>query len=85
MKKIYNVGGGKKNSISLLNLIDILSNVFKKKIKYKIKKKRIGDQKYFVNDLTKVRKNLFWKPKVSTKEGIKLFQDWILSSVINKN
>jgi len=82
--EVYNIGGGRKNSISLLNLIDILSDVHKKKIKYTLRKKRIGDQKYFVNDLTKVKKNLSWEPKVSSKTGIKLFQDWILKNIVKK-
>ncbi len=80
---IYNIGGGPNNSISLLNLIDHLQKLIGKKISYKLYKARIGDQKYFVNNLTKVKKNLNWQPRVSVAKGIKSFVYWIENNIIN--
>ena len=80
---IYNIGGGPNNSISLLNLIDHLQKLIGKKISYKLYKARIGDQKYFVNNLTKVKKNLNWRPRVSVSKGIKSFVYWIENNIIN--
>ena len=80
---IYNIGGGVKNSISLLELIYHLQKFTDKRINYKLNKERIGDQKYFVNNLAKVKKNLNWQPKISIIKGIKSFQNWIKNNIIN--
>jgi CDP-paratose 2-epimerase len=77
----YNVGGGATNSLSLLNLIDALKIITKNDIKYKLYKSRIGDQKYFVNDLNKVKKKFGWYPKVSSKKGVRLFFSWIQKNI----
>ena len=73
--QIYNVGGGSKNSVSLLELISLLE----KKLKYKVKMKygdwRPGDQKVFISDIEKA-KSLGWSPKVEVSQGIEELIEW---------
>ena len=73
--EIYNVGGGPKNSVSLLELISLLE----KKLKYKVKMKygdwRPGDQKVFISDIEKA-KSLGWSPKVEVSQGIEELIEW---------
>lgn len=78
----FNIGGGKNNSLSLLELIEKLEKKTKKKIKYFFFKQRFGDQKYFVNDLKKVTKMTGWRPKISADEGIKRYLNWIIKNQI---
>ena len=44
--------------------------------------KNIDNKIVSINQLFK--KNLSWEPKVSSKTGIKLFQDWILKNIVKK-
>ena len=83
--EVYNVGGGSKNSFSLLTLIDYLKKITKIDIGYKLSKSRVGDQKYFVNDLNKVQRNFNWSPKISSKKGVKLFLSWIQKILLLNN
>ena len=47
------------------------------KINYSFYNERVGDQKYFVNDLSKIKKITGWHPEVSIDKGISNYIDWI--------
>lgn len=74
--QIYNVGGGMKNSISLLELIGLLQKNNNKKIKYKFLNWREGDQKVYISDNSKLKKELGWSPKTSKESGIAKLITW---------
>ena len=65
------------NSLSLLELFDILEKELKIKLKYTRLEARKSDQKIFVADLTKIKNMTSWEPKVDKVEGIKKILEWI--------
>tara|TARA_E500000178_G_scaffold356569_1_gene435545 strand:+ start:1537 stop:2553 length:1017 start_codon:yes stop_codon:yes gene_type:complete len=75
--QIFNIGGGFHNQVSLLQLLKILNKINNHKIKIRFLKERVGDQKYFVNNINKVKKLTGWIPQIGYLKGIKLFNDWI--------
>ena len=74
--KAYNVGGGLKFSLSLLEFIDILKDQGLE-ISYTFGDWRPGDQKVFVSDNTKVIKELGWEPKTAPVQGIQTIVSWV--------
>jgi CDP-paratose 2-epimerase len=74
---IYNIGGGKENSISLLECIELIEEILEKKINVKYEPSRHGDLQYFICDISKARKELKWQPKVKPKEGVRKLIQWI--------
>lgn len=53
---VYNLGGGKENSISILESIDRIEQLFGKKIEYNYSEQnRIGDHICYYSDLTKLK------------------------------
>ncbi len=74
---IYNVGGGVKNMISLVECLDLIKEITGKGQSITFEKVRPGDLFYFVCDITKARKNLKWEPKVTNEEGVKRLVDWV--------
>ena len=38
---------------------------------------RPGDQKIYVSNISKAKKDFGWQPKTGTEEGIKKLVDWI--------
>tara|TARA_Y100001958_G_scaffold76132_1_gene51316 strand:+ start:1059 stop:2048 length:990 start_codon:yes stop_codon:yes gene_type:complete len=67
-KKIINLGNG--FGYSNMDIIRSVNKITKKKIKFKISKKRKGDQPMLVCDIKKSKKLLNWKPKFSSLDKI---------------
>jgi CDP-paratose 2-epimerase len=73
----FNVGGGAKNTMSLLELIAFLEKFFNKKIPLKFSDWRPGDQPVFVCDIAKAKKAFGWEPKISPERGVEMLYDWV--------
>ena len=74
---IYNIGGGEKNIISLVECIDLIAEVLGKKPKVNFCESRFGDLQYFVCDIKKAKDNLGWEPGVRPKEGVQQLINWV--------
>jgi len=75
----YNIGGGVSNSLSLIELFDILeSELNVSLLHYKIPW-RANDQKVFIADIRKAYSDFSWKPEVEKTEGIIKMIRWIKS------
>ena len=73
----FNCGGGTKNSISIIELIEILEKKLNRKINYKYKNERKSDQKIFISDNSKLKKYIGWTPKTNKEIGIENLYNWI--------
>jgi CDP-paratose 2-epimerase len=68
--EVFNIGGGKENSLSLLELFNLLENKLDIKMSYTKLAWRSSDQKVFIADNSKINAATGWKPKMSFKAGI---------------
>jgi CDP-paratose 2-epimerase len=68
--EVFSIGGGYKNTISLLELCKKLD------IKPKFSDWRPSDQKVFYADITKAKKIFGWEPKVGIDEGLEELVEW---------
>ena len=78
--KAYTIGGGYKSAISILEFLEILENISKRKILYKRKTWRQADQKVYISDISSAKKDFNWTPKVIPIKGIKIMYEWILQN-----
>ena len=83
--KAYNIGGGLNNSLSVIELLNLLQKKLDIKLNFYRINKRAFDQKIFISDNKKIYKDLKWKPLVSYKKGINQMIKWIKLSKIYKN
>jgi CDP-paratose 2-epimerase len=74
--KIYNIGGGPANSLSLLELFELLEKLTGTSMRFDQLEWRPGDQKVFVADTRKAQQDFQWSPKVSKEEGIRTMLLW---------
>lgn len=72
----YNIGGTMEQSLSLLELFEILNTLLDIKMEFTCLPPRESDQKVFVADITKISSKIGWTPKVSAIEGIKEMIEW---------
>jgi len=76
---IFNAGGGIKNSMSILELIDFIKKEFKIKVKHEKKKNRSGDKKIYISDCSKAKKKLGWEARTNIMQGMHKLKEWILT------
>ena len=78
--RAYNIGGGSKFSLSIWELFSVLEKLTGKKFSYKFGPWRPGDQKVYISDISRAKKDFKWQPSISPKEGIKNLYNWILQN-----
>lgn len=75
--EVFNIGGGMANSLSLLELFDLLERLTGAHLRYVALGPRQSDQKVFVADIEKARTKLGWTPGVAAAGGIAAMLDWL--------
>lgn len=76
---VYNIGGGRKNSCSILEAFEVVESISEKKQHYEyLDKNREGDHICYISDLSKIEQNLKgWKVTISLSEIIEqLVYSW---------
>jgi CDP-paratose 2-epimerase len=74
--EIYNVGGGEANQRNLLEVIDHIGELSAHKPQFSFADWREGDQKFYVSDIEKARRDLGWEPKVDFDRGLRELIAW---------
>ena len=81
--KVFNVGGGKSNSISLLELTELVNTVTGIKVPIlKEEKIRDADIRIFITNSQRIKNVLGWEPTIGLKRIVRDTSEWILK---NKN
>ncbi|HEV7746171.1 MAG TPA: NAD-dependent epimerase/dehydratase family protein [Pyrinomonadaceae bacterium] len=69
---LYNLGGGKKNSAKLIELVSMIGNLIE------LEPRIVPDDSLsrpvpanYVSDLTRIREQLGWEPKIGIEEGLR--------------
>ncbi len=75
--KIYNIGGGPTNTMSLLELVDFLKEYHAKDIQPSFGDWRPGDQPVYISDISKAKAEFDWEPSVTAKDGVKNLTEWV--------
>lgn len=76
----FNMGGGPDNTVSLLELIDLIDQIHGQKPRLHFDHWRPGDQRYYVSDLTKFQEATGWQPRVNVRVGVEKLYRWFLRS-----
>lgn len=73
----FNIGGGLANSLSLLELFQLLEELLGVGLQYRQLPVRESDQRVFVADASKAASRLNWKPAIDAKKGIRSMLEWL--------
>lgn len=74
---IYNMGGGPRRTLSLLELLDWIGRRRGGRVPVKRRGWRPGDQRVYVSGIRKARRELGWTPRTSVNAGLGLLWDWL--------
>ena len=73
---VWNIGGGPKFTLSLLELLETLKGLTGKQSPLSFSEWRASDQKVYVSDIRKAMETFDWAPKVDPAEGIRRLVAW---------
>lgn len=74
---VWTVGGGPKNTTSIIEFIDIIKTKLSVKPDISFSEWRPSDQKVYISDLSKIQKELGWHPKTSFQQGVDKLILWV--------
>jgi CDP-paratose 2-epimerase len=75
----FNIGGGRDNSISILELLNLMKEWGYAPSEITYGPWRSADQKVYITDFGKARRFFNWEPQVSAREGIGRLVEWLKS------
>ncbi len=75
---VWNVGGGRENSLSLIEATDLMQRLFEKEapVTYKDKARR-GDMVIYITDNRPVSQQMEWSPQVALETGVERIVRWV--------
>lgn len=75
--RAFNIGGGPRNAISLLELLDLIEGVHGRRPDVCLAPWRKGDQRYYVSDTRNLESATGWNPRISPDEGVERLYRWL--------
>lgn len=78
--EVFNIGGGLRNTMSLLELLNFISEMLPEAAPATFEDWRSGDQRYYVTDYRKFKTATGWAPRTGVRQGIGLLHDWLAAS-----
>ncbi|HVL59212.1 MAG TPA: NAD-dependent epimerase/dehydratase family protein, partial [Burkholderiaceae bacterium] len=76
----FNIGGGPRNAISLLDLLDRIESLHSERPDVRFEAWRIGDQRYYVSDTRRFERATGWRPRVAAADGIERLYRWLIDA-----
>jgi CDP-paratose 2-epimerase len=76
----FNMGGGPQNTISLIELLNIITELQGRRPATAAREWRPGDQRYYASNTGKFRSLTDWTPRVDAYSGVKQLYLWLLQN-----
>jgi CDP-paratose 2-epimerase len=74
--RAFNVGGGPLNTVSLVELLDLIEEVAGARPRVELEAWRRADQRWYVSDTSALRAAVGWMPRTSVREGVSRLYRW---------
>jgi CDP-paratose 2-epimerase len=82
--EVYNIGGGRKNSISILESFDLIEKITGKKMNYELGPQREADHIWWISNINKARNHFpNWDIKINLKDVFTEIYETLLPIVKN--
>jgi CDP-paratose 2-epimerase len=73
----FNIGGGPKNSLSLLELLDRIATFTGREPVVRHRRPRLADQRYYASDPRSFSRATGWVPEVGVEDGVNELFGWL--------
>jgi CDP-paratose 2-epimerase len=79
--RVFNVGGGPANTLSLRELVAHLERLNGRPLEVRQGDWRPGDQRVFVADIRRIERELGWAPRIGVAEGLRRLHAWVAANL----
>jgi CDP-paratose 2-epimerase len=76
--RVFNIGGGPTNTLSLIELLDLISSLCGRRPDVRYSDWRPGDQRYYVSGTRAFSAATAWRPRISPPAGVQALYGWLL-------
>jgi CDP-paratose 2-epimerase len=76
----FNIGGSSRHTISLLELIELITELQGSRPMVRFDEWRPADQQYYVSDTQKFAEATGWSPRVTVRDGVERLFNWLRDS-----
>jgi CDP-paratose 2-epimerase len=73
----YNIGGGRRNAVSLLELVALLEDISGRRVALEYGRWRVGDQKAYISDIRRFAQDTGWTPQTKVADGVRRLYTWL--------
>jgi CDP-paratose 2-epimerase len=73
----FNIGGGTANTLSLLELLQLLRQHSEREVTHSFSDWRPGDQPVYISDIRKAQSLLGWSPQTDVRDGFERLYQWV--------
>ncbi len=74
--EVFNMGGGPEHTLSLLELLEMIAEETGVRVEPAYADWRPSDQKVYVSDIGRIRRELGWTPQVTPRDGVRRLIGW---------
>jgi CDP-paratose 2-epimerase len=78
--RAFNIGGGPSNTVSLLELLDLIGSLTGDQPAFDLEPWRTADQRYYVSNTSRFEQTTGWQPRTSVREGVRRLMEWLIES-----
>jgi CDP-paratose 2-epimerase len=75
--RAFNLGGGPRNAVSLLVLLEHLGRLLGRPVDYQFADWRVGDQRYYVSDTSALEAATGWRARAGWQQGVARLLRWL--------
>jgi CDP-paratose 2-epimerase len=75
--RAFNLGGGPRNAVSLLALLDHLGRLLGRPVAFEFADWRVGDQRYYVSDTSDLEEATAWRARTGWQQGVARLLRWL--------
>jgi len=79
--RVFNLGGGPANAVSLLELIGMITELTGSRLDFEFAGWRPGDQPWYVSNTASLAAAIDWTPRLSLPDGLKSLYQWLAACV----
>ncbi len=76
----FNIGGGPRQTISLLELMDLITDITGERPGFAIEPWRPADQRYYVSSTAKFERLTGWRPRTGVRQGVERLLAWLVGA-----